>query len=115
MVSTPFNLGIHYDNDLVRFTEYKLERMFKDAGLRIVYLSRQGLYFTVLGYMLKQAVLNTKSKTRWLLYWTFPILDLIVQLDEFTFVRNSQFLSSFTTGYFMSIIKENNNHQENHK
>jgi len=105
MVSTPFNMGIHYDNDLVRFTGHKLERMFKEAGLRTVYITRQGLYFTVIGYMLKQAILNTKSKTRWLLYWAFPVLDLLVILDRCSFVKDSQFLSSFTTGYFMSIIK----------
>lgn len=104
MVSTPFNIGIHYDHDLVRFTKHKLERMFGSAGFKVVYLSEQGFYFTVLGYMLKQAILNTKSKARCLLYWTFPIFDLMVRLDELDFVKNSQYLSSFTTGYFMSII-----------
>lgn len=108
IVSTPFNLGIHYDEDLVRFTKYKLEQMFDDAGFRIVYLSEQGRYFTVLGYMLKQAILNTNSRARWLLYWTFPILDLMTGLDNWNFVKNSQFLSSFTTGYFISIIKRGN-------
>lgn len=103
-VSTPFNLGIHYDNDLIRFTKYKLETMFDNAGFRICYLSEQGKYFTVLGYMLKQAIMNTKSRARWLLYWTFPILDLITGLDNWTFVNDSQFLSSFTTGYFVSAI-----------
>ena len=109
-VSIPFNLGIHYDNDLVRFTKYKLETMFDKAGFRICYLSEQGKYFTVLGYMLKQAILNIKSRTRWLLYWIFPILDLMTRLDNWNFVKNSQFLSSFTTGYFMSIIKRGNKH-----
>ena len=109
-VSIPFNLGIHYDNDLVRFTKYKLETMFDKAGFKICYLSEQGKYFTVLGYMLKQAILNIKSRTRWLLYWTFPILDLMTGLDNWNFVKNSQFLSSFTTGYFMSIIKQGNKH-----
>lgn len=104
-VSIPFNLGIHYDHDLIRFTKYKLEKMFDEHGFRIVYLSEQGSYFTVLAYMLKQAILNTKSRTRWLLYWTFPILDLMTELDDRDFVKNSQFLSSFTTGYFISIIK----------
>jgi len=105
MVSTPFNLGIHSDYDLVRFTKYKLEKMFADNGFRIVYLSEQGKYFTVLSYMLKQAILNTKSKARWLLYWTFPILDSITGLDNYNFVKQSQFLNSFTTGYFVSAIK----------
>ncbi len=106
MVSTPFNLGIHADCDFVRFTKHKLEKMFKDSGFRIVYLSEQGHYFTVLSYMMKQAILNTGSKARWLLYWTFPIFDIITKLDECDFVKRSQFLSSFTTGYFMSIIKQ---------
>lgn len=106
MVSTPFSIGIHYDNDLVRFTKHKLERMFNDREFKIVYLSEQGLYFTVLCYMLKQAIMNTRTRLRWVLYWTFPILDLITTLDNCDFVKKSWYLSSFTTGYFISVIKK---------
>lgn len=112
MVSTPFNMGIHYDHDLVRFTKHKLEQMFEANGFKIIYLSEQGRYFTVLGYMLKQAILNTKSRVRWLLYWTFPILDLMTGLDERDFVKNSPFLSSFTTGYFLSVIIRNDSRRK---
>jgi len=107
MVSTPFNIGIHFDYDLVRFTNFKLIKMFDRAGLSVAYISEQGLYFTVLGYMLKQAIMNTKSRTRWLLYWVFPFIDLITKLDNCKFVKDSWFLSSFTTGYFLSVIKPN--------
>jgi SAM-dependent methyltransferase len=107
MISTPFSIGIHYDNDLVRFTEKKLERLFDKNRFTIAYIGKQGAYFTCLGYMLKQAILNTKSRGRWLLYWTFPLLDLMVKLDDCSFVRHSEFLSSYTTGYFMSVIKLN--------
>lgn len=104
MISVPFNIGIHYDHDRVRFTRTKLEKMFKN-NFTIAHLSEQGLYFTCLGYMLKQAILNIKSRARWLLYWTFPFLDLMIKLDNCNFVKNSQFLSSYTTGYFLTAIK----------
>jgi SAM-dependent methyltransferase len=112
MLSVPFNIGIHYDGDMMRFTRFKLEEMFERHGFRIAVMIEQGHYFTCLGYMLKQAVLNTKSRARWLLYWTFPLIDLTTVLDNFKFVRDSQYLSSWTTGYFITAIKCQRNHEK---
>lgn len=106
ILSVPFNFGIHYDlYDLQRFTHYKLRRML-ESDFKIITLKEQGLYFTVLCYMIKQNILNTKSRIRWLFYWTFPILDAMVKLDNFDFVKSSKFMSSFTTGYFVVALKE---------
>lgn len=105
ILSVPFNFGIHYDlYDFQRFTHYKLRRML-EGDFNIITLKEQGLYFTVLCYMVKQNILNTKSRIRWLFYWTFPILDALVKLDNFDFVKNSKFMSSFTTGYFVVAVK----------
>lgn len=112
VVSMPFNTGIHYDGDYVRYTHWYLQHVFMlNETLGTVSIKRQGAYFTVLCYMLKQAVLNTKSRTRWLLYWTFPILDLITKLDNCDFVKQSMFLSSYTTGYFVIARKSSCNNK----
>lgn len=101
ILSMPFNIGIHYDlYDLQRFTHHKLRRML-EQDFEIETFKEQGLYFTVLCYMIKQNILNIESRLRWLLYWTFPVLDTLAKMDDTDFVRNSTFMSSFTTGYFI--------------
>jgi len=106
ILSMPFNFGIHADpHDFQRFTDYKLNRMLEN-DFEIRTIKKQGLYFTVLCYMVKQNVLNIKSRLRLLLYWTFPLMDLLVKLDRTNFVRNSKFMSSFTTGFFVIATKK---------
>jgi SAM-dependent methyltransferase len=106
ILSMPFNFGIHGDPyDFQRFTDYKLNRMLGN-GFEIKTIKKQGLYFTVLCYMIKQNIMNIKSRLRWLLYWTFPLMDLSVKLDRTNFVKNSKFMSSFTTGFFVIAIKK---------
>lgn len=107
ILSVPFNLGGMLDfPELQRFTDYKLKNMLKVKGFGITALKKQGLFFTVLCYMIKQGILNMKSRIRWFFYWTFPILDALVKLDNFDFVKSSRFLSSFTTGYFAVAVKK---------
>ena len=108
ILSVPFNLGGMLDfPELQRFTDYKLKKMLK--GFDINALKKQGLFFTVLCYMIKQAILNMKSRIRWLFYWSLPVLDALVKLDNFDFVKSSRFLSSFTTGYFVVAVKKYKN------
>jgi ubiquinone/menaquinone biosynthesis C-methylase UbiE len=106
ILSMPFNFGIHADPfDFQRFTDYKLRKMLeKDFEIEII--KKQGLYFTVLGHMIKQAITNMKSKFKRIFYLTFPLLDLLVKLDNRNFVKNSKYLSSFTTGFFVIARKE---------
>ena len=106
ILSMPFNFGIHGDPyDFHRFTDHKLNRMLGN-GFEIKTIKKQGLYFTVLCYMIKQNILNIKSRLRLLLYWTFPLMDLLVKLDRTNFVKNSKFMSSFTTGFFVIATKK---------
>lgn len=105
ILSSPFNFNIHSDPyDFQRFTGYKLKRMLED-NFEIKMIKKQGLYFTVLGDMLKRAAINMNSGLRYAFYLTIPILDLLVKLDNFRFVKNSKYLSSFTTGFFVLAIK----------
>ena len=106
ILSTPFILGIHSDPyDFQRFTDQKLTRMLEN-GFHIVTLKKQGLYFTVLAYMIKQGILNFKRGIKRFFYPLFPALDLLVKLDDFASVKNSKFMSSFTTGFFVVAVKK---------
>jgi len=101
ILSMPFNFPIHADPyDFQRFTDYKLKRMLEN-DFEIEIMKKQGLFFTVLGLMLKQAITNIKSRFKRILYLTFPLLDLFVKLDNLNLVKNSKYLSSFTTGFFV--------------
>lgn len=101
ILSMPFNIPIHADPyDFQRFTDYKLKIML-EKDFEIELIKKQGLFFTVLGFMIKQAITNFKSRFKRILYLTFPLLDLLVKLDNIDFVKNSKYLSSFTTGFFI--------------
>jgi len=108
ILSMPFNFGIHADPyDFQRFTDYKLRKMLEN-NFEIKIMKKQGLYFTVLGNMLKRAITNMKSKVKIIFYLTFPLLDLCVKLDNLKSVKNSKYLSSFTTGFFVVAVKKLN-------
>jgi len=106
ILSTPFMAGIHNDPyDFQRFTDQKLTRMLED-NFHIITLKKQGLYFTVLAYMINQSILNSKSRVIGFLGRLFPLLDLLVRLDNRASVKNSKFMSSFTTGFFVIAVKK---------
>jgi len=106
ILSAPFIFGIHGDpHDFQRFTDEKLGRML-EGNFHILTLKKQGLYFTILAYMIKHGILSSKSRYRIFFYWLFPMIDLLAKLDSFPFVRNSRFMSSFTTGFFVIAVKK---------
>jgi hypothetical protein len=72
----------------------------------IIKIEEQGLFFTVIGNMLKQGILSIRSRTRYLAYLALPFLNVMVKLDSCKFVKNSRYLSSYTTGYFIVVRKE---------
>lgn len=106
VLSIPFLSNIHADpQDFQRFTDVKLKSMLERAGLEVITLKKQGLYFSVIGDMVKRAIFNAKSRFAVLCYWILPLLDLIVKLDNCGCVRKSKFLSSFVAGYFIVAVK----------
>jgi len=106
ILSAPFIFKIHSDPyDFQRFTDQKLMRMLEN-GFDIITLKKQGLYFTVLAYMIKQCILNSKLHIRYFFYWLLPLLDLLVRLDNLAIIKNSKFMSSFTTGFFVVAVKK---------
>jgi SAM-dependent methyltransferase len=106
ILSMPFNFPIHSDPyDFQRFTDEKLRRML-ESNFQIIALEKQGLYFTVLAFMIKHAILISTSGIKRLFYPLFPILDHMVKLDNLASVKNSKFMSSFTTGFFVIAVKQ---------
>jgi SAM-dependent methyltransferase len=105
LLSTPFIFAIHSDPfDFQRFTDQKLARMLEDS-FKIIALKKQGLYFTVLAYMIKQAIIKSESRLKYIFRWLLPVLDLVVKLDNSKGVQKSKFMSSFTTGFFVIAVK----------
>lgn len=105
ILSTPFNFPMHSDPyDFQRFTDEKLRRMLED-DFEILMLKKQGLYFTVVAHTIKYGVLNSKSAIKRFFYLLLPVLDLLAKLDSYAFVKNSKFMSSFTTGFFIIAVK----------
>lgn len=101
ILSVPFNVGVHSDPyDFQRFTDLKLKRMLED-NFCIVKLKKQGLFFSVLAYMIRQAIVSCTRSIKFLLYPLLPILNLMIKLDNLSSVQNSKFMNSFTTGYFL--------------
>lgn len=101
ILSVPFNIPIHADPyDFQRFTDYKIRKMLRNK-FEIEIMKKQGLFFTVLGNMVKQGIINMASPIKRILYLAFPLLNLLVKFDDFGFVKNSEYLSSFTTGFFV--------------
>jgi SAM-dependent methyltransferase len=106
ILSMPFNFPMHADPyDFQRFTDYKLRKLLEN-DFEIGIIQKQGLFFTVLGSMLKQAITSMKSKFKRMFYLTFPLLDLLVKIDNLSSVKNSKYLNSFTTGFFVVAVKK---------
>ena len=106
ILSTPFIFGIHSDPyDFQRFTDEKLRKMLEN-DFEIITLKKQGLYFTVMAYLIKEGIHNSKSSIKRFFYLLFPVLDLLAKLDNYAFVKNSKFMRSFTTGFFVIAAKK---------
>jgi SAM-dependent methyltransferase len=98
VLSVPFLIEIHGDPyDFYRFTDQKIKQEL-EKEFDILVLKRQGFYFTVLAYILQRGIDKSTSRISRLLRVLFPLLDMMVKLDDRPFVKESGFLTSFTTG-----------------
>lgn len=108
-LTSPFLFRIHDPaHDLQRFTRLKLEKLFQASKLEVVQVKVHGFFFTVLADFLKQSVAQIKSSVlRGLLgVIAIPILELLCLLDQLAIVQNSDFFSSYTTGYTFVGVKK---------
>lgn len=92
-----------YDNeqhDSQRFTEYKLKKILKDNGFKIVKFKQQGFFFTVWADLARTFIHRLYLPLRYLAYLTvYPILDLIVWLEANLTI--DKFWKRYTSGFFI--------------
>lgn len=106
ILSVPFLYPIHSDPyDFQRWTEIKWKKVLNEIGFKIEKFEIMGRYFTVLGDMEKKFIKLMPLALRWFLYLFYPLLDLLVKLDNFKFVQNHSILGRFHGGYFIILKK----------
>lgn len=103
LLSAPFLYPIHADPcDFQRWTKSKWELELKNAGFKIQKVKIMGGFFTTL---MEYQKFFTKSLPKRLgklfKLFSYPLMDLITNLDNFKFIKNNKTLSGFHGGYFI--------------
>jgi SAM-dependent methyltransferase len=105
LISVPFLYQIHGDPyDFQRWTEAKWKKELKRVGFRIEKFIIMGMFFTVLGDMLKKLIKLLPWGIKHIFYLLLPLIDCLVFLDKFNFVKKSE-LGNFHEGYFIILKK----------
>jgi len=106
ILSIPFMFPVHGDPfDYQRWTALKWKKEVTKLGFKIENFEVMGLFFIVMGDMLKS--LN-KSLPRILAYLGclfYPIIDILVKLDNTKFVKDNPRLKGYHGGYFIILRK----------
>lgn len=108
VLTSPFLYRIHdRPNDLQRFTETKLKNLFSEPIFKIEFLKPQGFFFVVVADFAKSAIAQINPRfLRFLTYClTLPLILFFCWLDTTSWVKKSEFFTSFTTGYMILIEK----------
>jgi len=101
VVSVPFLHRMDAPTDRHRFTERRLRELVEGAGLEVLWIAPQGLFFTTLAHLIRQALAQIPA--RMLRYASaavvLPLCAGFHRMDRVPVVRRSSFLASFTTGF----------------
>ncbi len=103
-LSTPFLYRYHAaPNDYQRFTEIKIRNLLKETGFDIEVFEFHGYYFTVLADQLKSLLARAPNAfvRKLIAVFGLPLLWLIKAMDGLKATAHSEFLRSYTTGYFV--------------
>lgn len=103
VIATPFFHRADSPADRHRFTEVRLRELVEQAGLEVVRLSCQGLFFTAVANLLRQGVARVRPAV---LRYTaaalmLPLAAIGRALDRTEKSARSSFLSSVTTGFLV--------------
>ncbi|MDK2789545.1 MAG: hypothetical protein PWP15_52 [Methanothermococcus sp.] len=102
IISVPFLYQIHADPyDFQRWTEDKWHIELEKRGFKIEKIEIMGRFFTVFGDMLKLLIKFLPFGIRHLSYVLFPIIDLIVLLDNYDVIKKHEKLGKYHGGYFI--------------
>jgi SAM-dependent methyltransferase len=100
ILSIPFLFPLHSDPfDFQRLTDVKIKGLLS-RDFRVLTIKKQGLFFTVLAGMVRQAIFNARPAIRVALYPLGLLMDVATRLDGIPAVSRSGFYSSYTTGFF---------------
>lgn len=101
VVSAPFLHRSDGPTDRHRFTEVRLRELLAGPGLRVDSVVAQAAFFGTLANHLRQAVAHAPGRwARWpLALATRPLEIVLLAADRLGAVRDSAFLSSFSTGF----------------
>jgi len=101
ILSSPFLYPVHGDPlDFQRWTEDKWRKELESLGFRIEQIEIMGKYFTVLAEIQKVFIKSMPRILKLVLYMFYPILDLLVMLDNLKFIKDHPKLGKFHGGYF---------------
>ena len=103
ILSAPFFHRADSSTDRHRFTEVRLRELVERAGLQVVRVSKQGLFFTALANLALQGVARLKPvPVRYAVAaLALPLAWCAVVLDRTAAARRSAFLTSATTGFLV--------------
>ena len=104
--SMPFLYPIHgAPHDFQRWTEYKWKKELERVGFRIEKIEITGRFFMVFCDMIKHFIKSLPSVLRYPCYMLYPILDLLVSLDDTAIIVKNERLNRFHDGYFLILKK----------
>ena len=104
-LSMPFLYRYHAAPfDYQRYTESKLRKLFQESGFIIDSIECHGYYFSVLSEQIKSllARIPVKLIRQAIGVMCMPFLWLLILLDQSNWVKRSDFLKSYTTGFFVT-------------
>ena len=107
IISAPFLYPLHADPyDFQRWSKTKWELELKKAGFKIKKIEIMGEFFTVLMDYQKLLIKSFPKKISKLLKLiNYPLMDLVVKLDNLRLVKKNNSLSGFHGGYFIILKK----------
>jgi len=106
ILSVPFLYPIHADpHDFQRWTEDKWKKILEEIGFKIEKFEIMGRYFTVLMDYKKTLIKQFPFGIRHFCKLFYPLLDLIVKIDNTKWIKSNPKLNKFHGGYFMILRK----------
>lgn len=106
ILSAPFLYPIHSDPyDFQRWSEYKWIKTLREIGFKIEKFKIMGRFFTVSGDIIKTFTKSMPKLLRWVLYLFYPLIDIVVKLDQLESIKKHSLLGSFHGGYFIVLRK----------
>jgi len=101
MISVPFLYPIHADPyDFQRWTETKWRKELTKRDLEIENFEIMGRFFTVHCGMIKELIESLPKIFKYLLRMIYPLLDLLVRLDDKKIIKENKIMNKYHGGVF---------------